>query len=215
MLRIGHDLLPQSLLSYVAFRVALRTTWDQLEQLVAGTLVPDGGESDGYLGEVPFLRETPLHIQLDALGATWQKHLAVKPLAADLLDESVVYAACEFSARLAERDPMRIFQALRSGPLDIAVPVDHDLAAELRKLYLRLSNEGDFLLVGQFLDLPPNEARDWKRQLGVDERRLEILYDTLGRWHVSDQFLSGMSGLVTTSEAAQIGRLVGIPCPTA
>jgi hypothetical protein len=213
MLKIGHDLLPQSLLSYVAFRVALRNTWDQLEHVVAGIVMPDCSDYEGYLGEVPFLRETPLHIQLDALGATWQKHLAGKPHPADLLDESIVYAVCESTAQLAEREPERVHRALRNGPFDVAVPVDHDLAAELRQLYLRLSNEGDFLLVGQFLDLPPNESSEWKRQLGVDERRLEILFDTLGRWHVSPQFLSDLSGLATDAEAALIGRLVGMPCP--
>jgi hypothetical protein len=211
MLQIGSDLLPQSLLSYVAFRVALRSTWATLDQAVSGDFVHEGNEGDGFLGEVPFLRETPLHVQLDVLAATWSRHLSGKPFTADLLDESVIYAACEYTARLAEHDPARVVWALGNGPFDVVTPVDHDLASELRGLYLRMSNEGDFLLIGQFLDLPPGEASQWKQQLGVDERRLEILFETLGRWHVSPQFLSGLSGLVTDSEAAMLGRLVGMP----
>jgi hypothetical protein len=213
MLKIGRDFLPQSLLSYVAFRVALRTTWEQLELVVSGAVNGDADDCDGFLAEVPFLRETPLHVQLDALGSTWHRHLAGKPHVADLLDESVVYAACEFAARLTECEPQRVRWALQNGPFDVAVAVDHDLAAELRHLYLRLSNEGEFLLIGQFLDLPPDESSDWKRQLGIDERRLEPLFDALGRWHVSTEFLRGLTGIVTDAEAALLGRLVGLPCP--
>jgi hypothetical protein len=214
MLKIGHDFLPQSLLSYVAFRVALRNTWEQLELVVSGAVNSDGEDCEGFFGEVPFLRGTPLHIQLDALGATWQKHVSGKPHTADLLDESIIYAACEFAAQTTEHDPERVHWALRNGPFDVSVSVDHDLAAELRQLYLRLSNDGEFLLIGQFLDLPPDESSDWKRQLGIDERRLDVLFDTLGRWHVSRQFLGGLSGIVTEAEAALLGRLVGLPCPT-
>jgi len=210
MLKIGPDILPQSLLSYVAFRVALRDTWAQLERVLSSDAELD---CEGFLAEVPFLREAPLHIQLDVLAGTWQKHLLSRMFEANLLEESVVYAACEFAARWVEREPQRVVRALRHGPLDIAVPVDHDLAADLRGLYLRLSHTGDFLLLGQFLDLPPEESRQWKQQLGIDEACLEVLFDTLGRWHVSSGFLNGLNGLVTAAESAHLARLMGVTCP--
>jgi hypothetical protein len=210
MLKIGPDLLPQSLLSYVAFRVSLRDTWSQLERVLSGE--GDAG-CEGFLAEVAFLREAPLHVQLDVLATTWHKHLSGKPFAGDLLDESVIYAVCEFTARWAEREPQRITRALRHGPFDVAVPVDHGLASDLRGLYLNLSNAGDFLLMGQFLDLPPDEASSWKRQIGIDEARLDVLFDTLGRWHVSPEFLDKLSGLVTAVESAHLARLVRVTCP--
>jgi len=208
MLQIGPDLLPQSLLSYVAFRVALRHTWDQLDLVVSGSLHPD--DAEGFLTEVPLLQEAPLHVQLDVLAATWDRHSAGSPVTADLLDESVIYAACELTSRLAQHFPQRVLWALHKGPHEICVPVDEALASELRGLYLRLSNEGDFLIASQLLDLPPHEASEWKKHLGICEHRLDQLFEILGRWHMSVGFLSNLIGLVTDAEAERLRRLVGV-----
>jgi len=211
MLKIGQYILPQNLLSYVAFRTALRHTWDQLDRVVAGALSFDEGH--GFLAEVPFLRETPLHIQLDALATSWRKHLSQEAWVADLLDESVIYAACEYTARLSEQQPLRIAWALKNGPFDITVAAEPELAARLRGLCLRWPTEGDVLLLSQLLDLPPHEARVWKEQMGITPQRQEILFETLGRWHVSAQFVHNLQGLITEAESSRLARLVGMACP--
>lgn len=211
MLKIAQDTLPQSLLSYVAFRVAFRETverialWRQFER--------DLDDVFGYLGEVPFLREVPPQVQLDLLAATWSRHLSRETYAADLIDESVIYAVCETAARLAEQEPALFATYLRGGPLEMGVPIDHFLAAELRSLYLKLSNEGDFLLISQFLDLPPTEAEPLKEQLGLRPAKLEILFDVLGQWHVSPRFPERLQGLLTEAEVSRAANILRIPCP--
>ncbi|MFO0917365.1 MAG: hypothetical protein U0872_03510 [Planctomycetaceae bacterium] len=211
MLKIGEDTLPQSLLSYVAFRVAFRETferfalWKQFEQSSA--------ETYGYLCEVPFLKDVAPQVQLDLLAASWRKHLHPDPAQADLCDESVIYAACETAAQLVEKEPALFSGYLRGGPFDVGIPVDHFLATELRNLYLKLSNEGDFLLISQFLDIAPEEAAPLKHKMGLVESSVSVLYDALSRWHVSTQFLTNLQGLLTESEISRIATLLPVPCP--
>ena len=206
MLKICETPLPQSLLSYVAFRVAFRETFERLS--LHKRSANDFGEVYGYLGEIPFLREVPPQVQLDLLAATWQRHVSREAHAADLLDESVIYAVCEAAAQLVEKDPDAFVSQMRGGPVDLAVPVDAYLARELRLLYLELPNDGDFLLVSQFLDLDPTESVQQKIEMGVDPKRLEILFDILGRWHVSAQFPAHLKGLLTEAEVASVKSIM-------
>lgn len=212
MLKICQTPLPQSLLSYVAFRVAFRETFERLS--LHKRSANDIGEAYGYLGEIPFLREVPPQVQLDLLAATWQRHVSREAHAADLVDESVIYAACEAAARLVEHDADAFVNQMRGGPVDLAVPVDSYLARELRLLYLELPNDGDFLLVSQFLDLEPTESLQQKIEMGVDPKRLEQLFDVLGRWHVSPQFPSRLKGLLTEAEVASVTTIMHAHCPT-
>ena len=210
MLKICHAPLPQSLLSYVAFRVAFRETF---ERLSLHKLRGDASDAYGYLGEVPFLREVPAQVQLDLLAATWHKHLSRDSHPADLVDESVIYAVCEAAARLVETDPEVFASHLRGGPLDLAVPIDAYLSRELRLLYLELPNDGDFLLISQFLDLEPDESAQQKLEMGVDPKRLGAMFDVLGRWHISPQFLSRLKGLLTEAELGRVASILQVPCP--
>ena len=212
MLKICEKPLPQSLLSYVAFRVAFRETFERLS--LHKRSANDIGDAYGYLGEVPFLREVPPQVQLDVLASTWQRHVSREAHVADLLDESVIYAACEAAAQLVERDPDVFVNQMRGGPVDLAVPVDAYLARELRLLYLELPNDGDFLLVSQFLDLEPSESVQQKIEMGVDPNRLEALFDVLGRWHVSPQFPSNLKGLLTEGEVASVKTIMHAHCPS-
>ena len=210
MLKICHTPLPQSLLSYVAFRVAFRETF---ERLSLHKFQGDASDAYGYLGEVPFLREVPAQVQLDLLAATWHKHLSRDVHPADLVDESVIYAVCEAAARLVETDPEVFANHMRGGPLDLAVPVDAYLSRELRLLYLELPNDGDFLLISQFLDLEPDESNQQKLEMGVDPKRLNTMFDVLGRWHVSPQFLLRLKGLLTDAELGKVASILQTPCP--
>jgi hypothetical protein len=211
MLKICKTSLPQSLLTYVAFRVAFRETFDRFSLHKRAFGEPT--EAYGYLGEVPFLREVPAQVQLDLLAQTWHKHVGRESHAADLVDESVIYAACESAARLVERDPAAFCEYMRGGPVDLAVPIDPYLARELRLLYLQLPNDGDFLLVSQFLDLEPTECFQQKIEMGVDPKRLEQLFDVLGRWHVSKNFASRLTSLLTEAEISRVMTILQSPCP--
>jgi hypothetical protein len=98
MLKICQSPLPQTLLSYVAFRVAFRETCESYslhKRCLSEQTVPYG-----YLCEVPFLQEVAPSVQLDLLASTWHKHLSREEYQADLVDESVVYAVCEMTSRL-------------------------------------------------------------------------------------------------------------------
>jgi hypothetical protein len=211
MLKICETTVPQSLLSYVAFRVAFRETFERMYyHKRAGN---DVGEAYGFLGEIPFLREVPPQVQLDLLAATWQRHVGREIHQADLMDESVIYAACESSARLVERDADVFVNQMRGGPVDLAVPVDAGLARELRLLYLELPNDADFLLVSQFLDLDPTESVQQKIEMGVNPKRLDSLFEVLGRWHVAPQFPSRLKGLLTEAEIASVKTIMQPHCP--
>ena len=100
MLTISTDTLPQSSLSYVAFRVAFLETLERMT--LAQQMGAHEAECLGFLTEVPFLKATAPHVQLDALAETWCKHMSDDPFDATLVDEAVVYAVCETASRIVE-----------------------------------------------------------------------------------------------------------------
>lgn len=198
MITIAQDQLPQNLLSYIAFRTAFL---DTLERVI-WTLQFESDDEDrfGYLTEVPFLRSVPPHVQLDLLVTTWWKHLSETEYQADLVDEAIVYAVCECSARIVEEDPEVLQRFLSRGPLAVDLAVDQHLAAELRGLHLKLSNEGDFLLIGQFADLPPEESARLKEKFCFDSQRAEAMFEVLSRWHIASNFPARAGSLLTDQE---------------
>lgn len=210
MLKICQKPLPQTLLSYLAFRVAFRETFESLSlhrRCMSTEIVPYG-----YLCEVPFLREVAPAVQLDLIASTWHKHLSREVFQADLVEESVIYAACELTARLIEKDPSSVVRLLSGGPLDMSFPLDSYLARELRLLYLEMPNDGDFLLISQFLDMNPDDSIDQKLQMGIDVTRLEPMFDVLGRWHVSPEMTGRLKGLLTEVETLRVATILRVPC---
>ncbi|WP_373649546.1 hypothetical protein [Schlesneria sp. DSM 10557] len=202
MLKICQSPLPQSTLSYVAFRVAFRQTFDEI--LAQHEAVGTSDNSRGYLREVSFLQEVAPAVQLELLASTWHKHVSREIHQSDLVDESVIYAACETTARLVESRREYVIEALAGGPLDLTLPLDAYFARELRLLYLELPSQGDFLLVNQFLDLDPEMAIDCKLQMGIDPQRMTPLFDALGRWRISPQMSKWLRGLLTQTETALV-----------
>lgn len=213
MFKISHLPLPQSLLSYVAFRVVVLETLERM--LFHKHYTHDISDAYGYLSEVPFLREVPAQVQLDLLAITWQKHLSRNWHSATLIDQSVIYAVCESAAGLLEADPDIFARHMRGGPLDFAVPVDAYLVCELRQLYPVLSNECDFLLLGQFLDLDPEQSAQSKIEMGINPSKLTPMFDVLGRWHVSTQFQVRLEGLLTEVEIQRVATVIGSICTRA
>lgn len=208
MLQISKDTLPQSCLSYIAFRVSFQETLERIA--LAHQIDDDGNGCFGYLTEVPFLSGVAPHVQLDLLAETWAKHLCEVEIPATLVDESVVYAACETAARIAEREPDDFARFLKGGPLDVELEYDHFLSSELRNLHLDLSNEGDFLLISQFEDMDPMVAKEKKRELQLEPDTFKPMFDVLGLWTMSADFLSNLDGLLSEREiirtVTELGR---------
>jgi len=209
MLNICADTLPQTCLSYVAFRVSFQETLERF--CLARQMGDDVGECHGYLAEVPFLRAVPAHVQLDLLIETWAKHFDAECFDANLVDESVVYAAYKTAARIVEHEPDVVRRYLRGGPLDAEVEIDYFLASDLRSLHLNLSNDGDFLMISQFEDMPPDEARRMKREFKIDEQRLEPMFEVLAHWTMSANFISHLGGLLTNREIVRAVRELATP----
>ncbi len=201
MLTICTDILPQNSLSYLAFRLACLETLTLMEfsrQVPAHTVDPFG-----YLTEVPFLREVAPQVQIALLADTWTKHRSKRKFRANLVDEAVVFAACETSARIIDQLPELVPAFLEGGPCDIEAAVDQVLSAELRGLHLQLANEGDFLLVSQLQDLPPEEASEFKQQFKLNDHYLQPLFDVLGQWHVPPEVPRRLTGLLEADELGE------------
>lgn len=206
MITIANDKLPQTFLSYIAFRVALLDTMERISWTLQFESLDD--DRFGYLTEVPFLRSVPPHVQLDLLVNTWAKHISPENHEADLVDEAIVYAVCESSARIAEEESPMLQRFLKKGPLAVDVVADHQLASELRGLHLKLSNEGDFLLIGQFSDLPPEESDRLKNKFEFNSERAEVMFDVLGRWHVASDYSGRTEYLLSEEEAKRSYELI-------
>jgi len=65
---------------------------------------------------------------------------------------------------------------------------------------MALDCEGDFLVISQFEDLPPDEARRLKDELCLDQDRLDELFGVLGRWKVTPGFARRLEGLLSRQE---------------
>ncbi|MGE0759279.1 MAG: hypothetical protein AB7O38_19835 [Pirellulaceae bacterium] len=208
MLDISTDTLPQTCLTYLAFRVAFQETLERI--VLANQMGEDTTCGFGFLTEVPFLVAVPPHIQLDLLAETWHKHAAAEHFHATLVDESVVYASCETAARVVEEQPDKFMDFIRGGPLSVDVEADNFLSAELRNLHLDLANEGDFLMISQFEDLHPDESRALKKKFGLEESRLECMFDVLGRWSMSSEFLMNLTGLMSKQEIVHTALKLGV-----
>lgn len=198
MLTICNEPLAEDTLVYAAFRLA---GCDTLERMVLNEQVFESrAEVFGFLTEVPFLKCVPPQVQLDQLAATWRRHVSDELLPATLADESVIYAACETASRLILSDPTTSQQTLKAGPRLFEEPVDPHLAQQVQALHLDLANEGDFLLISQFQDIPPDEARPLKRKFQLDELGCDVLFDLLARWYILPEFDSRAGGLLTPTE---------------
>ena len=207
MITVATDTLPQNGLTYLAFRLSFKET---LERITLAQQLGNETEFFGYLTEVPFLQAVPPHVQLDLLAETWHRHVAKQNFTATALDEAVIYAACETAARIVEHEPEVVPAYLQGGPLFVEARPSDRLAAELRALHLRLSNDGDFLMISQFEDIPPEDARRLRRDFGVDESRLECLFDALGRWSMSPSYLSNLLGLLSKEEIVRSALELGV-----
>ena len=211
MLRIESATLPDIDMAYIALRLSFFETLERMT--LAEQLGVQGEGAYGYLAEVPFLRNVAPQVQLDLLLSCWQKLRSHEDLAATLVDEAVLYAACETAARIVESDEPFFKEVLAKGPRHVSLCWDGTLADELRFLHLSLPNDGDFLLISQFQDVEPTEGTRLKEKFGLDKAACEQLFDVLGCWHVSADFPTLGAGLLDTDETTLACSVLKLVCP--
>lgn len=202
MLIICADTVPQTQLSYLAFRLAAYETFKLIE--FAQQSGQEFRDPYGYLTEVPFLREVAPQVQLSLLAETWAKLNSPRREHATLVDESVLYAVCETAARILEQIPELFHSFTETGPVRFARQPDKAAVKQLRAIHLDLANEGDFLLISQFQDLDPTEASNYKRQFRMSDHYLEPLFGVLGQWHIASETSSRFAGLFHPEELAEL-----------
>lgn len=198
MLKICNDLVTDSEIAYLAFRLAFRDTLERM--LLAEQAGFEGDAAFGYLTEVPFLRNVPSQVQIDLLAQTWSRLVQAEAIVGSLVDESVIYAACETAARLIGADRPTAERLAADGPRNALLPPTPAAIQQIHAVHLDLSNEGNFLLISQFQDIPPTEARILKAKFGLPEAACESMFDVLGEWRASAEFGKNAAGLLTPRE---------------
>lgn len=209
MLTLSTDILPQTDLTYLAFRAAFRETLERITLARQVSVCCDW--TYGYLTEVPFLKQVAPQIQLDVLLDTWSRHYGEAPHEATLLDESVVYAACETAARLVRNDPAALAGFLEGGPRETSLELRPRLAHGLAALHMTLCSDADFLLLTQFLDLPPRDSRTLMGEFGLRPEDCDPMFEALGRWSLAPEFVERATGLLTVDEAAMALAVLQAP----
>jgi hypothetical protein len=206
MLTIQTQLLPQTELTYLAFRIAFCETVERIG--LAYQVGHSCGRGFGFLTEVPFLRNVAPHIQVDLLLDTWSRHISAERIPANLVDESVIYGVCESAARVIRTDPEAALRFLRTGPAPWGATLNHKLADQLQKLHLDLPNQGHFLLLSQFQDLAPEESIRMKKKYGIRPEACECMFEALGRWHLKHDLGDRARGVVSQVEVSRIHALL-------
>jgi hypothetical protein len=195
MLTYFGDVLPQGRLAYIAFRLAAMSALVDIDK---ADLHEEGDEPPGFLGfHVPLLRQVPVGVQLELLSETWAKHRAPEPVPATLLDEAVLYAACETAADLAEEEEWcRVL--LRRGPRRVKVTAR--TPDQLLELFYEFWGDTDWTLIEAYQDVSPERMRALLDVLDVDEGDVRQFYDALGRGRVSPALAGNLEGLLTPAE---------------
>ena len=80
--------LQNSFLTYTAFRLAALDVFERMQQ-------PDPTGYNGYLSELPLLREVAPQVQLELLGETWKKGCSARLYPPTIVDECVLHCAFE------------------------------------------------------------------------------------------------------------------------
>ena len=209
MLTVCDTAVPQTDVAYIAFRVAFFETLERIT--LADQVGLTGDRCFGFLTEVPFLRAVPPQVQLDLLLETWSRHHDHHPHQATLGDESVLYAVCETAARIVSVEPQTARRYVRSGLREVHHDFDPRLADTLQALHLSLPNEGDFLLISQFQDMPPHEAIPIKHKFGMSLPACDVMFEMLSRWHISREFAKNSAGLLSANELARVLIALRVP----
>ncbi len=209
MLTISTDTLPHTDATYVAFRIAFQET---LERIVLVDQLGTTQQRDfGFLWEIPFLRQIPAQVQLDLLVQTWARHLSEREQPATMLDECVIYSACQATMKLLQKNRRMIRHFLKHGPR----AVDDQIVSldQLEEVQLSGTSGEEFLLLTHFLDVPPRDARVLRAEIGIRDEDLVPMFEAFSRWHVRPEFRANAAELLTPIEILRASALLKVPLP--
>ncbi len=210
MIFINDAKLPRSEASYLAFRLAFQETFERIS--LARQFRECTQDGFGYLTEVPFLSGVSPMVQLELLASTWSRHFSEADFSGTLLDEAVIYAACERAAWSLENESLSVIKRyLAKGPVCNALIPRREWSREMRRLHESLCADADFLLISQFEDLPPGEADVLKREWGIEDARLQPLFDCQERWFAASGMRDNLAGLLTPAEIELVSELLHLP----
>jgi hypothetical protein len=138
--------LPQNDLVYVAFRLAALETLCELD--TANEFEDTEDEPpDGFLVEVPLLRQVAPAVQLDLLADVWMRHQAAELREASLLDAAVVFAACRTASRIIHDEPSIARKWLKPGPRRVRCRITNRMPERLKETFFEFWDDVDFLSV--------------------------------------------------------------------
>jgi hypothetical protein len=188
-------------LAYLAFRLAVQETLSDIELFRDLEEEPD--YPTGYLSEVPFLEHVPLHVQVDLLAETWNRHQQTELIEASLLDAAIVYAACQTAAWIIEDMPEVAAAYFRDGPRQLKTRILRRATHRLENMFDAFWDDDDFLLIDEWTDLPPDQVAAIKAVMRIPDEEIQSMYDALARWHVSPDVAANLQGLLTDAEIAE------------
>lgn len=200
--------LPQTDLVYAAFRLALQQTLCNLE--IEEHEDCDADESLGFLSEVAALQQVALPVQVDLLAETWTRHRSPELNDASLLDAAVVHAAFRTAGGIINVMPDLALDWLADGPREISPSLFRRADHRLDEVFEDWWDDDDFLMVEDLLDLPPDQATDFKALLGLPDEVLRPMFDVLGRWRVSEHLQQHLRGLLTVVEIEEALPLLAL-----
>ena len=197
----GHSCqLPQGELTYLAFRLALLDTFEEI--LICRDSRDEPDTAAGFMVYVPILAEVPAAVQIDLLAEVWSRQRAAALTAANLLDAAVVYAVCEDAARIIRDEPEIARLYLRDGPRKIKTKLTRRTAERLEQLFDNFWDDVDFLTLSDWQDMDAEHVAALKHLMRIPDD--QPLYDALARGQVSPRLAANLEGLLTAQEIEEV-----------
>ena len=197
----GHSCqLPQGELTYLAFRLALLDTFEEI--LICRDSRDEPDTAAGFMVYVPILAEVPAAVQIDLLAEVWSRQRAAALTAANLLDAAVVYAACEDTARIIRDEPEVAELYLKDGPCKIRRRLTLHTAERLEQLFDNFWDDIDFLTLSDWQDMDAEHVAALKHLMRIPDD--QPIYDALSRGQVSPALASNLEGLLTQEDIEEI-----------
>jgi len=178
--------LPPNDLVYFAFLSSLHETVAEIES--SADFDDDEEEMPaGFLTAVPFLHPVPLCVQVELLGETWSRHSSSTRFEATLLDAAVVYSAFMVAIRIISDEPDLAEAWLADDRRELDPQILQHAPEQLDDLFDRWWDDRDFLMLEEFHDLPPEQAKSVKALMRIPDEMIQPMFDVLERGRVSTE----------------------------
>ena len=195
--------LGNSILTYVAFRVAALSTFERLSE---ERPEPDSDDL-GYLSELPLLREAAPQVQLELLSRTWKKGCDSKLYPPTIVDECVLHAAFERTVNLILSEPNTAKRFLSNGFHVIDTTDFTWLPVRMRTLQLTLPLPSS-VEAAQVAESVESAREHGYKGVPVGPTPRDQLFEVLGRWRVNRNLAWSFEGLLLKSEIIEITRFL-------